>query len=85
LIVKPGKVVSPIEASRNKKEPPQSSLSGITVTFDLLEMVSRMVSLMNGTEKLKTSPRDTGNLTVCWGHDAPYDVAFKEPLYEVTA
>ena len=63
----------------------QSSLSGITVVFDLFEMVSRIVSLMNGTEKLKTSPRDTGNVTVCWGQDAPYDVAFKEPLYEVTA
>jgi len=41
---------------------------------------------MNGRVKLKIPKlKDTGGSMVCWGQDAPYDVPFKEPLYEVTA
>jgi len=39
---------------------------------------------MNGGVKLK-APSRVGNWMVCWGQDAPYEVPFKEPLYEVTA
>ena len=59
----------------------QSSLSGILAVSESFERMW----WMNGRGKSKPELKVTGNLTVCWGQDAPYDVVFKEPLYEVTA
>jgi hypothetical protein len=66
-----------------KKECSQSSLSEILGVFDS-ESFEKM-RCINGEVKLKRPLKDTGNWTVCWGQEAPYDVPFKEPLYEVTA
>lgn len=41
--------------------------------------------IIDGMVELKISCNDTGNGALCWGHEAPYDVAFIELLYVVIA
>ena len=61
----------------------QSSLSWVLLVVFVSFETSGLI--IDGMVELKISCKDTGNGALCWGHEAPYEVAFIELLYVVIA